>query len=365
MPTLIDWCDETVNPFVGCTAGCSYCYAEKLHTKRHEAWKAGKWPKALAQYQFPFTTLQFHADRLRIPMKWKNSKRIFLNSVSDIFDPGMNRAALDMTMAMVALCRQHTFLILTKQPKVMNEYFVDPGVSQRVVACMWELMRQQHPTAERIEVRTLWPLDNLHLGVTVTNQADADYRIPLLLQTPAAVRFLSVEPLLGQIDLKKEYLAYKGGGRYPFPGLEDEHRTKLVDLLDGVICGGQTGKAAPPVYPPYVLQLRDQCKEAGTPFFFKGWGEWMPIAPVYEERECADQPGVIDGDWPQSEVDKYEGIGREVIALEPGNHIPYWCKGSQYRVDHQPRGDAWYMVRLGKRRMAPTIAGRECKEFPA
>ncbi len=328
MSTKIDWCDETLNPFVGCSEGCPWCYAAKLHNRRHEAWKGGRWPSAPKQYHFPFNVVQFHADRLKTPMKWLKPKRIFLNSMTDIFDPKVNRADMDRTMAMVALCRQHTFLILTKQARAMREYLANPGVAERVACEMCFLMSGIRPPTVPQHLRAPWPLPNLQVGVSVTNQDDADERIPELLQSPAFLRFVSVEPLVGPVDLSK-WLDCTG---MPDCNVCDGQR------LHWVICGGMTGKDAVAMYPAWVRSLRDQCVSAGVPFFFKGWGEWCP-------------------------GENYSGRApfRNWKEFRQGETVPHPVSifGDEASKGHQ------MVVRIGKKKAGWLLDGREWREYPA
>lgn len=139
---------------------------------------------------------------------------------------------------------QHTFIVLINRPKRMKK-FVSITTQEDVAP---------HP----------WPLPNVWLGLTVCNQAEADEKIPVLLGTPAAKRFVSVEPMLGPVDLdKNEFLS-------PWRSQIDRD----LPFIDWVICGGETGPGARPMHPDWVRSLRDQCQSAGVPFFFKSWGEW-------------------------------------------------------------------------------------------
>ena len=176
-------------------------------------------------------------------------RRIFVENQSDLFGEWVTNEMIDRVFHIMALCPQHIFQVLTKRPERMEQYF-----------------GRDNPVH--------FPLPNVWLGVSVENQATADERIPLLLQTPAAVRFISAEPLLAPVDLlKTEYLALKTSRlKYPFPFLPDEYRTKLLHLLNWVICGGESGPGARPMHPDWARSLRDQCAAAGVPFFMKQMG---------------------------------------------------------------------------------------------
>lgn len=193
--------------------------------------------------------------------------------------------------------------------------------------------------------RGLWPLPNLWLGVTVCNQVEADEKIPSLLQTPAAVRFVSVEPCLGPVDLghlswtdiigstaEKNALT---GKTWIQGNCGESSQTLQGNRLDWVICGGETGPGARPMHPDWVRSLRDQCQSAGVPFFFKGWGEWAPIGWVHADSKF-DLPHIVisqDGRVVQSRKD-----------LAPSHN-------SELR-------------RVGKRRAGRLIDGVEHNKFP-
>jgi len=226
-------------------------------------------------------------------------RRIFVENQSDLFGEWVTDEMLDRVFAVMALCQQHTFQVLTKRPERMLSYLSDTvprgmGLGRDVVTRISDLN-----DVAPIEVRKLWPLSNVHLGVSVENQAAADERIPLLLQTPAAVRFISAEPLLGPVEFSD--VTYRSDciralGKPAMKG------------LDWVICGGESGPGARPMHPDWARGLRDQCKDAGVPFFFKQWGEWVPTTDpaVAVERgiplsECMSNVGkkaagaILDG----------------------------------------------------------------------
>ena len=247
--TGIEWTDATWNPVTGCakvSAGCKHCYAERNWGRlQHLPAYAGR----------AFTDVATHADRLLQPLSWKRPRRIFVNSMSDLFHQDIHDDFIGMVFRTMARAPQHTFQVLTKRAERM----------QRLLT---------HPKMRGFVGDAPWPLPNVWIGVSVEDQATADKRIPLLLDTPAAVRWISAEPLLGPMSLTKEYLSMKCGGAYPFRSLGDEHRTKLIDLLDWVVVGGESGPKARPMHPAWARSLRDQCAAAAVPFLFKQWGEW-------------------------------------------------------------------------------------------
>lgn len=226
---------------------------------RHKAYLEGK--KLPEQYSSPFEEVRCHEYRLQIPLHWRKPRRIFVNSMSDIFHPDVPFEFIHEVYWIMMHAEQHTFMILTKRPDRAIEFF------------HWWYDMHNRPTG----IRPFWTYKNIWLGVSVENQQMAEERIPLLLQTPAAVRFISAEPLLGPIDLF---------GLQPFV---DDPKFNNGGKLDWVICCGESGKNARPTHPDWARSLRYQCEEAGVPFFFKQWGEWkeMDITSIIDARSYA------------------------------------------------------------------------------
>ena len=260
--SAIEWTDETLNPTSGCTLispGCANCYAKTLHDMRHKAWING-WKDAPAQYHVPFEKLQLHPERLeKMPLHGK-PRRVFVNSMSDLFHDDVPTTFIKACVDEMERRPHMTFQILTKRPKRMCCFF-------------------QHYAAV--------PYPNIWLGVSVENQKYADERIPWLLQTPAAVRFLSCEPLLGPLQLGSALLL---NGELKRRG-ETRTPNGWLGGIDWVIVGGESAGARPmpgwvvvgwesvagarPMHPAWARALRDQCQAAGVRFFFKQWGEWL------------------------------------------------------------------------------------------
>ena len=213
----IEWTGFTWNPVTGCTklsAGCKFCYAEKLSHRLQAIGVRG--------YTEGFTTVTCHPDRLSTPLKRKKPTVWFVNSMSDLFHEKVPFVFIDRVMDIISATPQHTYQILTKRPSRMAKYFR----SREVPGNTW-------------------------LGVSVENKRDGVPRIALLREIQVApVRFLSVEPLL-----------------------EDIGHLNLSDI-HWVIVGGESGRQARPMRPEWVNNVRHQCRQAKIPFFFKQWGAW-------------------------------------------------------------------------------------------
>lgn len=262
--TKIEWADAVWNPVTGCSKispGCANCYAERF--ARRLAGRCG-YPE-----DNPFR-VSIHPERLNEPSKWHKPQRIFVCSMGDLFHPDVPVDFIRKVLLAMRNFEQHTFLLLTKRPERMRE-----AINQALKITDY-----------------CWPLGNVWVGVSVENQQAADERVPLLLQIPAAVRFVSVEPILGPVDLTK-IITYSNPSAYYgnvyvswLDALSGKHHhngpggviTKKTKKLDWVICGGETGPGARPCHPDWVRGLRDQCQEAGAPFFFKQWGQWNDLS---------------------------------------------------------------------------------------
>ena len=246
------WWDESWNPTTGCnndiiSSGCANCYARRMATRLR------------GRYGYPADDpfrVTFHPDRLEQPLKWKKPRRIFACSMGDLFHNDVQFEQIDAVIRVIAKARQHTFMILTKRPGRMAEYFMH-------LAYMLQIVGYSH-----------LPLPNLYLGVTAENQQRADERIPLLLQIPAAVQFVSVEPMLEPMSFRW-MAAWPENEKYKAMNPYNDGKTNHLDglrRLDWVICGAETGPGARPMDLEWARDLRDQCKAASVPFFFKKAG---------------------------------------------------------------------------------------------
>ena len=262
--TGIAWTDSTWNPVVGCqkiSEGCRNCYAKDLHDLRHKAFQDGK--KLPMQYAEPFGTIQMMYERLEMPLRWKKPRRIFVNSVSDLFHQDVEFNFIDDVFEIMRKAHWHTFQVLTKRPERAVEWF---------------RAYQEKYSGWKDEP---WPR-NVWMGVSVENQEMADRRIPHLFKLPAWVRFLSCEPLLGPVNLGKVhdknnhvYFDVLDGMRFDYGSDGFGVAAPMAERIHWVIVGGESGRAARPMYADWARGLRDQCQQNRVPYFFKQWGEWV------------------------------------------------------------------------------------------
>jgi protein gp37 len=271
----IEWTDVTWNPTTGCTPispGCKHCYAKAMHERLTAM--------GLAKYAGPFSEVVFHDEALTIPLRWYGPRRVFVDSMSDLFHDDVTHEQIAAVYGVACICRQHTFQICTKRPgraaqwhEWARTYAPDDGGTGPARAMFDAICCSPASFPESYDVDgppldDEWPPPNVHLIASCEDQQRADERIPLLLRCPGAVRGVSLEPLLGPIDLGAEYLATKLGS-YPFPMLERENRTKLIDLLDWVIVGCESGPGRRPCEITWILDIVGQCRSAGVPCFVK------------------------------------------------------------------------------------------------
>ena len=265
--TKIEWAEKSWNPVTGCTKiseGCEHCYAENMTRRFWKAWGCEAPPNHFK--------VQLHPDRLEQPLHWKKPCKIFVCSMSDLFHEDVDLYSfVDVIFDVMRECPQHTFQILTKRPARMLEYFNTYRKGKDVLQNVW-------------------------LGVTAENQKAADERIPLLLETPAAVRFVSCEPLLERVNICQVYDDKCRSSEY------SARYTILADL-DWVIVGGESGAGARPMHPDWARLVRDSCIEANVPFFFKQWGEWVPILEKHQFQTITRQRAITHvKKWENEEI---------------------------------------------------------------
>lgn len=329
----ISWTEETWNPIRGCSrvsAGCRNCYAERIAATRLSA--PGKPYHGLAVMKGDDPTwtgtIAFAKERLEDPLRWTRPRRIFVNSMSDLFHESLPDDVIDLIFAVMASAPRHTFQVLTKRAARMREYLSAPGRMGAIAGAAQDL------TVRRPLVRAddWWPLPNVWLGVSVEDQANANARIPELLASPAEIRWLSCEPLVGPVDFKD------------VPGF---NRVGLDLSSLWVVAGGESGPGARPTHPDWVRRLRDQCSIAGVPFHFKQWGDWFPV--VTNEAVWEHPPESI-------------APAGEVCCVELDGEIPVGV-GKPFTRNAEP--SACWMVRTGKKTAGRLLDGRIWDEYPS
>jgi len=253
MPTKIEWATESWNPITGCTPvseGCENCYARRMSYRLQGRFGYPEDESFRVNWRGDYVAPSKGYPIIEEPRHWKKPRMIFVCSMGDLFHEDVLGPTIHHLIKLIKwVYKRHTFLILTKRPERMRR--------------IWMNIDGTLP-------------ENIWLGVSVENQQRADERIPILLQIPAAKRFVSIEPMLGPVDLNEwlwqETTVCWGPGEDDW-GHDIEPRD---DGLDWVICGGESGPGARPMHPAWPRSIRDQCQAAGVPFFFKQWGEWQP-----------------------------------------------------------------------------------------
>lgn len=274
---------ESWNPVTGCTKisdGCKHCYAERM-SKRLKG-RFG-YPE-----DDPFR-VTLHEDKLDAPLHWKKPRTVFVCSMGDLFHEAVPFSYITNAWNIMETANRHTFMVLTKRPDRMLDYLTSAD--------------------GRFAVRGyMRPLPNLWLGVTAENQARADERIPLLLQCPAAVRFVSIEPMLSELDLRDPLYGYPeqvsertyvtrdmamGAQDMSLAGMpmSNDEWAQTTPALDWIIVGAETGPGARPMDPDWARSVRDQCASAGVPFFMKAMSNGAPIPPDLMVREWPERTG--------------------------------------------------------------------------
>jgi protein gp37 len=347
--TLIEWTDASWQITTGCSVlspGCTNCYAMRLAGTRmkHHASRVGLTIDSKAGPVWN-GEVRFNEAWLDQPLRWKRSRRIFVAAHGDLFHEAIPDAWIDRVFAVMALSPQHTFQVLTKRAERMRDYVSNMGPGRRVerfISAQFDISRSRYCWDGK------WPLPNVWLGVSVEDQQRADERIPLLLDTPAAVRFISAEPMLGPVDLRRwvaidwrcsycrEIFTGPHKSHCPSCGREGgwtgSHRfngrhyprgpiapSQRGSGLDWVIVGGESGPGARPMHPSWARKIRDDCQAAGVAYFHKQNGEYRAV-----------------------DTDVLSQDGHPVIAYAHGDYI-----------------------RVGKAKAGRLLDGREWSEFPA
>lgn len=242
--TKIEWCDSTLNPFYGCTKvspGCQYCYALRMIHRLPKSTALPMWETYTNTGEWTGKILN-NVNVMKKALSWRKPRKIFLGSMCDIFHDNVLMDDIHEVFDYVRRMPQHTFMLLTKRPENMKK---------------------------AIESYNTSLMGNLWLGLTVCNQEEAEQKIPILLRTPGTVRFVSIEPMLGAVNLTDIQCIICDAPDVSFnalTGISDKEK------LNWVICGGETGTRARQMDLDWARSLRDRCAEADVPFFFKSTG---------------------------------------------------------------------------------------------
>lgn len=357
--SAIEWTDATWTVVTGCSKvspGCAHCYAETL-TERFAGSRNTGWPGRF----LPWTpdnaaeNVVLHPERMEWPLRWKSPRRIFVTSMGDLFHELVPDEFIDRVFAVMALSPQHTYQVLTKRPQRMRDYinaswggtFEPPEERADIVNhAARELMFERQNAAGRTRVADelalgdfRWPLPNVWLGTSVENQRWAEERIPFLLETPAAVRFLSCEPLLGPVRLR--LLGRVGAAIDALTGdvsRNGEIYASAPGSIGWVIVGGESGPEARPMHSDWVRDLRDQSRATGVPFFFKQWGAWQRGSDFRDDAMVMARDGRLV---------EPEAVQRTFSSADP------WTLGLEY------------VRRVGKAQAGRELDGRTWDEMPA
>lgn len=303
--STIEWTDRTWNPVRGCeivSPGCVNCYAMKQAHRFSGPGKPYEGLTKLTERSGPqWTGMVRTVDAALLePLSWRRPQKVFVNSMSDLFHDGVPDEFIDKVFAVMALATRHTFQVLTKRPDRMRNYLLGVTSERLYQACRTD------DEVQRVVFDAAWPLPNVWLGVSVEDQQRADERIPLLAQTPAAVRFISAEPLLRAVDLR-------------FDGVLTEF-SRPHWPVHWVIAGGESGPHARPCAIEWIWSLMQQCKAAGVPVFVKQLGAY-----VVSEGRAADTPEQMreilgaDAKWPD-----HRWFWRAGLTDKKGADVTQW-----------------------------------------
>lgn len=355
--TSIEWTDSSWSPVTGCTkvsAGCDNCYADSI-ARRFAGTKA--WPNGF--------DVTLRPERLDIPLRWRKPRKVFVCSTADLFHDQVPDDYIARVWAVMAVAERHTFQVLTKRHARMRSLLSDDGFRSEVAHDILALTVPGELPGQVGDVVDWWPLCNVWCGVSAEDQRWADIRIPVLLDTPAAVRFVSAEPLLGPIrlfgDTENTGPAIVRTGVQtrpdgPWGPAEYDYDDQVG--IDWVITGGESGPGARPAHPQWFRSLRDQCVESGVALLHKQNGEWVEDVTEYPANpECGiDEPyRVVNVPRDAKDRNRCALHLAGMTALSPDN--PF----NPFELGH-PGWTA--MRRVGKKRAGRELDGRTWDEYP-
>jgi len=379
--TAIEWTDATWNPITGCSIvspGCTNCYAMRLAGTRlkHTPSRAGLTVDSKAGPVWS-GEVRFNEQWLDQPLRWRRPRRIFVCAHGDLFAENVPDEWIDRVFAVMALAPQHTFQVLTKRAARMRAYV--SGIQSKIpflgrmplerihLEATGHMegdggfmdMLKRHGNIYSLYLDAPWPLPNVWLGVSAEDQTRANERIPDLLATPAAIRFVSAEPLIGPINLRRIRIAPDHhtiiDALDGYARADDPKRGRERAMLDWIIVGGESGPGARPMHPTWARSIRDQCASAGTTFFFKQWGNWAAVSQMSEEQ--------IDDCYPplnerHPEATRHSLVDTHVLHTNGSRH------GILDRAAFLQGNGAMTMFEVGKKRAGRLLDGIEHNAMP-
>lgn len=364
--TKIEWTDHTFNPWEGCQKvgpGCDHCYAETRNA-RFAGGTAANWGPGAPRRRTSTSNWNkpkaWNANAEAFMAVHGRRQRVFCASLADVFDNAVDPAWRADLFALILATPNLDWLLLTK----------------RIGNVRGMLSELSHGNDPDLSLLDMMPLPNVWLGATITSQPEADRDITKLQEVPARVRFLSMEPLLGPVDLTQVMRRAESGRGDPdspdvwtycdnaltgFRAHQCGGHTDPERAIDWVIVGGESGPGARPMHPDWARSLRDQCNAAGVPFLFKQWGEWLPgeNEPHPDVKERDGSPRRVahhqDGRW-----------GTSTTKITDTNYVTWDAEGTMRpgKVDYRWRVMSW-AEKVGKKAAGRLLDGRTWDGFPA
>lgn len=345
--TKIEWTDHTFNPWEGCQKvgpGCDNCYAETRNA-RYAGGEAINWgpgaPRRRTSASNWNKPLMWNKNADAFMAKHGRRQRVFCASLADVFDNAVDLSWREDLFQLIAATPNLDWLLLTKRiGNVPAMVAIIPG----------------------------WMPPNVWLGATITNQTEAERDIPKLLELPARVRFLSMEPLLGPVDLTR--VPISGSGHHQFDPiitanvLERAEAYPPLPQVDWVIVGGESGTGARPMHPSWAQGLRDQCEAAGVPFLFKQWGEWKPIGQMEESEHRALYRSNVKAKPHENQDCLDDCYGRSCTVPDTIFHFDGSMHGVTEPMAFLHGTGAMHTFKVGKKAAGRLLDGRTWDGFP-
>lgn len=343
----IEWTDATWNPITGCdieSPGCVHCYAMTLAGTRLRNHPSRKGlTKQAANGAHVWTgEVRFNEQWLDQPLRWRQPRRIFPCAHSDLFHPNVPDEWIDKVFAVMTRARWHTYQCLTKRATRMRDYMTHPDRRARILEAAYDI-----PLCAMEWMP--WPLPHVWMGVSAEDQKRADERIPELLATPAAIRWVSLEPLIGPIDLTRLLPPWCESRIDALRGIETTGSVVRIEIprLDWIVDGGESGPRARPSHPDWFRAIRDACVDAGVAYLHKQNGAWAELDGDQPTRTIES-----DDDDHDAEAARCDGF----ISLD----------GHFVRSLDDARDDVAYrgLIKVGKKAAGRLLDGRVWDQFP-